>query len=202
MTDYATLDEFKGYLRLDELDTLDDAELQRALTTASSEIDHLCSRTFSAQEDPAVTRWFEPWYDRSAYRWILPVDDLFTVDDLAVELWNPVTSDWDQPVTVPTPTGAGPWTQLVLPDTAPYAPGGQYDNATSVKVTAKFGWPIIPVPVTQACLILAARIVKRRESAFGLVSTLDGSEQTRLTRTIDPDVANALRGYIKYWAVR
>ena len=197
MADSTTIAALKAYLRIGD-DELDDAELQRAITTASAEVDHLCSRTFAPQEAVAVTRWFEPWYDRAAYRWIIPIDDTFTTTDLAVNLWNGV-DDYDVPVTG--------WTlvkpdTLVLPEVNSYAPGGPYDSATAVQVTAKFGYPEVPAGVETATLIIATRIYKRRESEFGFASTLDGSEMSRLTRTIDPDAANALRGYIKYWAVR
>jgi len=198
---YADLDELKDYLRIDPADTLDDTDLLGALSTATSEIDHLCSRTFSPKEDPAVSRFFEPWFDTNANRWILPVDDLFDETDLAVNLWNGV-DDYDDPVTGWTLVNTPKRSTIILPTDTAYAPGGSYDSATAIKVTGKFGWETTPDPVKRACLILATRIHKRRESAFGLINTLDGSEQTRLTRTTDPDVANALRPYIRYWAIR
>ncbi len=196
MTDYTDVDTLKAYLGGFH-DDASDEELARCITTASSEIDHLCSRTFEPQADPAVARFFDPWFDTDAYRWVVPVDEIFDTTDLAVDLWNGV-DDYDVPslYTLTTPT------MLVLPDTTPYSPGGRYDSATAVKVTAKFGWPATPEPVVQACLILAARIFARRDSRFGVVQSLDGSEMSRLTRVMDPDAVNALRGYIKYWAVR
>lgn len=199
MTDYATLDELKEYLRID--DDVDNTDLQGAISTASAEIDHLCSRTFSPKEDPAVSRFFEPWYDRNAYRWVLPVDDIFDETDLALHLWNGV-DDYDDLLTGWTLVNTTKRSTIVLPESTTYAPGGPYDSASAVKVTGKFGWEETPAAVKRACLILATRIHKRRESAFGLVNTLDGSEQTRLTRTIDPDAANALKPYIRYWAIR
>lgn len=202
MPDYATLTELKGYLRVPLDDTVDDAELSRAITTASSEIDHICSRSFDPVEDPPVARFFEPWWDRNQYRWILPVDDIFDETGLTVHLWNPTTEDYDEPVTGWRLVNTVKRSVIVLPDSTTYAPGGIYDSATAVLVTAAFGWPEVPAPVTQACLILATRIFKRRESEFGMVSTLDGSQQTRLTRVMDPDAVNALKPYIRYWTIR
>jgi len=199
MADYATLAELKDYLRIS--DTVDDTDLQNAISTASSEIDHLCSRTFSPVEDPAVTRWFEPWFEQKAGRWVLPVDDIFDETDLAVHLWNGV-DDYDDPVTGWRLVNTSKRSTIVLPAAVAYSPGGLYDEASAIAVTARFGWPEVPEPVKRACLILAARIHKRRESAFGIIQSLDGSEQTRLTRATDPDVANALRPYIRYWAIR
>jgi len=198
VADYTTLAALKSYLRLDDSDVVDDLELARAITTASAEIDHLCSRTFAPQEDPAVARFYEPWFDRAALRWIIPIDDTFTTTGLAVHLYNGL-DDYDVAVTGWTLVNP---TTLVLPDSTTYTPGGVYDQGTAVKVTAKFGYPEVPAGVETACLILATRIYKRRESEFGLASTLDGSEQTQLTRRTDPDAINALRGHIKYWAAR
>lgn len=202
MTDYATLDELKSYLRIEPADTVDDDELTRAITTASSEIDHLCSRSFPPVEDPASARFFEPWWDKNARRWVLPVDDVFTETGLTVHLWNTTTEDYDEPVTGWTLVNTTKRSTIVLPDSTTYAPGGIYDSASAVLVTAAWGWPEVPAPVVSACLILATRIFKRRESEFGLVATLDGSQQTRLTRVLDPDAVNALRPYIRYWAIR
>jgi hypothetical protein len=197
VADYTTVPTLKAYLG-HIVGVADDAELARCISTASSEIDHICSRTFEPLNDPAVARFFEPWFDRDAYRWIVPVDDIFDTDDLAVHLWNG-TDDYDVPVTGWTLSRPG---VLVLPATNDYTPGGVYDEATAVKVTAKFGYASVPEPVEQACLIIAARIFARRESRFGVVNSLDGSEISRLTRVMDPDAVNALAGYIKYWAVR
>lgn len=208
MPDYVTLAELKAYLRIGsppdyDDDTADDLELGRAITTASAEIDHLCSRTFElVGGDGATTRYYEPWYDRNAQRWVLWVDDLFTAADLMVSMWNG-TDAYDVPITPVTLfNNSLKRSTIVLPAANDYAPGGIYDEATTLAVLGNWGWVAYPEPVKAACILLATRIFKRRESAFGLISTLDGSEQTRLTRATDPDVAAALAPYIRYWAIR
>ena len=57
-------------------------------------------------------------------------------------------------------------------------------------------------PIVEACLILADRVFKRRDAVFGVTSSPDGSENTRLTNTVDVDAQVALRGFVKYWAAK
>ena len=57
-----------------------------------------------------------------------------------------------------------------------------------VEVTAKWGWPAVPAPVTQATMIQAARLVGRRDSRFGIAGAADVGE-LRLLARVDADVA-------------
>lgn len=209
--------EFKAYLRIPADDALDDAELQGALDSATSTINHLCSRTFDLAPtglDPAEVRYYQPWYDRRRGRWVLPIDDLFTSTDLALSTWDTTDEDWT--VTVPLaevylrpingPDEGKPWTSVVLPASASFGGGFNRwvgdDDSEFVKVTGRFGWTLVPAAVKQATLLQAARFFRRRDSTFGIVASPDGSENSRLLNTVDPDVHRMLKGYVKYWAAR
>jgi hypothetical protein len=62
-----------------------------------------------------------------------------------------------------------------------------------VQVTAKWGWPSVPSPVTSACILLAGRLVKRGDSLLGVAGFGDLGAIT--VRAIDPDVERMLRPY-------
>ena len=203
---YADLEDLREYLRItDPADTEDDAVLTRALQAASAQIDHVCSRTFAlAGEDP-TTVYEVPVRERRTGRWVLPIPDLFDSTGLTVFTWD--GSDWATAVDgwglgPAFNAGPRPWTDLILPSTVDYSPDLDVRDSTVIAVTGFFGWPEVPPSIVQATLIQAARIAKRRDSPFGMVNTLDGSEQARLTRVLDPDVVVLLRGFIKYWAAR
>jgi hypothetical protein len=227
---YADLAAFKRYLRIGtppdfDDDTIDDVELQRALDTATSEIRHMCSRDFEINENGELwTRYFQPYWDKVSGRWVLPIDDLFSTTDLVVSSWTADDNDWTTPVGTITdadmrPLGAPfasngggprPWTEILLPagvslpstDWHGWSGWASDDNAGYLAVTAYFGWPNVPAAIVEATCIQASRTFKRRDAPFGVTSSPDGSENTRLTNTVDVEVQVAIRGYVKYWAAR
>jgi hypothetical protein len=197
---YADLAAFKRYLRIGtppdfDDDTIDDVELQRALDTATSEIRHMCSRDFEINENGELwTRYFQPYWDKVSGRWVLPIDDM-------------------RPLGAPFASNGGgprPWTEILLPagvslpstDWHGWSGWASDDNAGYLAVTAYFGWPNVPAAIVEATCIQASRTFKRRDAPFGVTSSPDGSENTRLTNTVDVEVQVAIRGYVKYWAAR
>lgn len=206
---YADLAAFKAYARIN--DTLDDVEIQRALDAASSVIEHLCSQSFDLA-DGAVSHWYLPYWSAADGRWRLPIDPVVDTTGLVAYGYDTSSEDWDSPLTplVLRPINAGvdgaPVTELILPST--YTPAARYgmppadSDADYVKVTALFGYTTVPAAVVEATLIQAARIFKRRDTPFGIASSPDGSENTRLLNTVDPDVYRVLKAYIRYWAAK
>lgn len=205
---YVDLADLKAYLRIPADDETDDVELAAAIATACSEIDHLCSQSFDvATPGPPEDRgaWYDtPEWDETERAYVVQVPALTGpgVGGLEVFAWNETEQGYTTPVALagdpyrprngtPSPR---PWTALVL--------GSGYPDGQAVLIQAFFGWAEVPAAVKTAVMIQASRIFKRRDSLFGMVNTLDGSEQARLTRVVDPDVVVALRGYIKYWGAR
>lgn len=205
---YATVDEFKARLRFLPGDTVDDTELERALVTASSEVDHTCSRSFEPA-GAAVARFYYPRWDRTLGRWVVDVDDVMTTTDMAVTTWTAADADWTTVVPVADikfrPVNAAsagrPWTAMVLPSGTSITATG-VDETDLVSVTAKYGWTTTPDQVKEATLIQAQRIFQRRDATFGIVSDPAGTEAARLFTSMDVDAVLALRGLIKYWAAR
>lgn len=210
---YADVDALKAHMRIPTASDVDDVELQRALDTASRQIDHLCSRSFMVAENPATVRFASPWWDSYGHRWRVPIDDLMTETDLVVLAWTDADEDWTTPVTVSRmlPINAAPlgmpWNELVLAeDTSlphPSWHGWSSDDSDEyLMITARWGWTEVPAQVVEACLLQAARLVKRRDAVFGMVAAPGGSFGARLQDRMDVDAIGALKGLIKYWGAR
>jgi len=69
-----------------------------------------------------------------------------------------------------------------------------YGSQALVKVTANFGWPYVPEPVTQATIIQASRLFKRYDSPLGVAGFGDMGA-IRVSRALDPDVAQLVEPY-------
>jgi hypothetical protein len=210
---YADTVALKAHMRIPAGSDVDDVELQRALDTASRQIDHLCSRTFEAAQAPATVRFSSPWWDSYGNRWRVPIDDLMTETDLAVLAWTEADEDWTTPVTVSRllPINAEalgmPWNELVLAaDTSLPHPSwhgwASDDSDEYLMITARWGWTEVPTQVAEACILQAARLVKRRDAVFGIAAAPDGSSGGRLQDRMDVDAIGALKGLIKYWGAR
>jgi hypothetical protein len=63
-----------------------------------------------------------------------------------------------------------------------------------VKVTAVFGWPAVPIAITQACVIQSSRLFKRLDSPLGVAGFGDMGA-VRVSRYLDPDVEQLIAPY-------
>ena len=63
-----------------------------------------------------------------------------------------------------------------------------------MKITGTWGWSEVPAPVTQACIIQAARIYKRNDSPTGVMGFGDMGI-IRVGTQLDPDVKQLLEPY-------
>lgn len=72
---------------------------------------------------------------------------------------------------------------------------GTWGTATTrVRVTARFGWPAVPDDITEAALIQASRLYKRKDSPEGITGSAEWGV-VRLSRR-DPDVWALIEPYI------
>jgi len=196
---YATLEQLKlaiagssvaGTAALADREVL----LNQALLGASRGIDAFCGRRFY-KDVTAVARTFNPRgrIIRREVEDLLLLDDIATTTGLIVEVGSATTS----------------WTAITAYETAPDT--ALYDGwpvtgllartnvwtpsaYTRVRVTAKWGWPAIPDIVTQATLIQAARLYKRKDSPEGV----SGSADWGLIRVpnMDPDVKQLISSLV------
>lgn len=197
--DYCTAAELKSWLRI--ADTVDDTLLGTAITSASRAIDGYCGRQFGSVSS-GVVRWYE--WDGLCRRGrdVLVVDDLYSVTDLAVALDQDGDGTTESTLTVDSdyelgpvnaPADGWPWTRLVLRPRAarwPRCPG-------AVKVTARWGWTSVPIPVKQATVLLAAELAARRNAPFGVAGSPEIGSELRLLARVDPDAVTALRRYVR-----
>lgn len=168
--------------------------LNAAIEAASRSVDDFCGRRFYL-DDTASARVFNPcgrlYYDE------LLVDDIGDTDDLVVESgsaadgWTAVTTSIET-----SPDNAfvqgDPVTGLINLD------GWALGRNSRVRVTAKWGFPAVPAQVSQATLIQAARLYKRRESPEGVLGNAEWGS-IRLSR-VDPDVAALLSRFVRLGA--
>ncbi len=163
---YATLPQFKNYMKIDASKTGYDAAMQDALDSASEEIELFCERQFN-KETSATARFFTTISCSS-----IEIDDL----------WDPVT------VVVKSGTAdnlGDPWSSTyyeLLPRNGVVngVPGWPYSRIRAlnrplnipswgvVQVTAKWGWAAVPAPIKQACLIIASQNFKLAEAPLGV----------------------------------
>lgn len=149
---YATLEQLHHYLRITGDDSYDDQTMVDVLNEVSREIDSHCSRRFW-RDDTATTRTFE------GGSCTLFVNDFWATDGLEVdgESW-PVSGLTLLPRNGVV-DGIEGWPYTGIRRSTPWP--------NEVTVTAKWGWPWVPGPVHQSCLILAAATLKLREQPGG-----------------------------------
>ena len=160
--EYGTLVALKERLGIEADDTSRDAPLNSALAAASRGIDRATGRRFWLDADP-VQRTYNPRgrIVRESDGDLFLVDDIGNVAGLVVETgsgtsWSAVT-DYE----------TGPENAIAdgKPITGLLRTLGTWGlTTTRLRVTARFGWPAVPDEVTEAALIQASRLYKRKDS--------------------------------------
>jgi hypothetical protein len=199
--DYITAAQLKSAVRI--LDTNDDAELGFAISAASRAIDDHTDRQFGLLATPA-TRYYSGSYDDEMKRWVVYIDDLMTTTDLVVKT-DDGTGAFATTIALNTdarlapynaPADGKPWTKLVAGPTTNCSTLFTREPR-SIEITARWGWAAVPVVVTQACLIQAARFFKRKDAPFGVTGSPELGSELRLLERLDPDVALLLNGLVR-----
>lgn len=184
---YASLDELKRQLTIPASNTDHDEDLTNRLVAASRGIDDYTDRWFylpataTAKEVNPRRRTIK---EDDGERLLLPWD-IGSLSGLIVEVgsggsWTAVTNYETDP------DGA-------LADSKPITgllrtAGVWQTSATQrVRITARWGYPVLPQVVTDATLLQAARLFKRRQSPEGVLGNTEFG-MIRVSR-VDPDVA-------------
>lgn len=189
---YASLAELKEDRGVSKTDR--DEVLLRRLQSASRAIDDKVGlpRRFWLDPTPTVRTY------RTADRVVdtcdgqlLLVDDIGTDTGMVVEVgdgstWSPVTDyelDFDNPL-------SRGWAVEGL-----LLPGGRWAlGRRRVRVTARHGWPSIPEPIREATVLLANRLVLRKDAPNGIAASGEWGA-IRVSRW-DPDVEALVQPYI------
>ena len=195
---YATRNQIKAALRIGTADTIDDELIDNCAGAASRLIDGYCNRQF--------------WSVGSATSRVYTAENDFycSIDDIAgtaIVLKTSGATDGNFDVTwSPSDYQLEPlngrldglqWAYDKIRAVGDYlfpTVNGNYGEQALVQVTAVFGWPSVPEPVTQATIIQASRIFKRYDSPLGVAGFGDLGA-IRVSRFLDPDMAQLVEPY-------
>lgn len=195
---YATRNQVKAALRIGTADTIDDDLIDNCVGAASRLIDGYCNRRF--------------WQSGTAEARVFQAEDSFycSIDDIAGTAITLKTSSfadgnfdvtWTRSDYQLEPLNGNldglTWSYDKIRAVGDYlfpTVNANYGEQALVQVTAVFGWPSVPEPVTQATIIQASRIFKRYDSPLGVVGFGDLG-QIRVSRYLDPDMAQLVEPY-------
>jgi hypothetical protein len=178
---YATLAQLKAWLGIPDSKTDRDAELTRRLTSSSQDINRWCHRQFGRQE-VASTRTFTPG------RTGIDTHDFWTAQDLAVVPYLSATAGtaWDVSTLVLEPLDGivdqipgWPYNRICVGVGGHPLTMNMFYSASTVKVTARWGWEAVPDNVNTACLILASADNKAKDTPFGVAGFGDYAVRIR-----------------------
>jgi len=178
---YCTLAQIKASAGI--TDTVDDELLELAVEAASREIDSACERQFF---QTATTRIYTP---RDSF--VTEIDDLVSLTTLKTSSAADGTFDTTWTATdyqlEPLNSLAGgivtPANQIRAVGDYTYPISG---GEATVQVNGTFGFDAVPTQITQATVLLGARIFKRNDSPLGVAGFGDIGV-IRVGR-LDPDV--------------
>jgi hypothetical protein len=195
---YATKNQVKAALRIGTADTLDDDLIDNCVGAASRLTDGYCNRRF--------------WQTGTAEARIFQAEDSFycSIDDIAgtaLTLKSSTQADgtfdltWSRSDYQLEPLNGNldglTWSYDKIRAVGDYlfpTVNANYGEQALVQVTAVFGWPSVPEPVTQATIIQASRIFKRYDSPLGVAGFGDLGA-IRVSRYLDPDMAQLVEPY-------
>lgn len=172
-------------------DVIDDEKLESMVEGICRAIDEHLGRRFYLDSADA-TRTFTA--ERGG---VLRAGDLVSVTS--------VQTDEDGDRTYERTWAAADW-ELDPPNAAldgkPYrkicvTPLGSYSFPTGrrgVKVTGRWGWPSVPKPVVEACLLMTEKLFKRKDAIFGVVGNPEFGTLKQMIRE-DPEVHLLLDPY-------
>jgi hypothetical protein len=180
---YCSLPQVKAQLGKETEDERDDL-IELAIRSASRKIDQLTGRRFYA--DTVATARVFPLSQRlfaSPYGQAVRVDDISSLTGMLVGGGTAGGS-----YTTISAYFVGPDNALVLGQPITYIQADTlvYTGINSIQVTARWGWPTVPDEVESACVLLAARLYRRKDSPQGVISSADWGS-VRVSR-VDPDV--------------
>ena len=195
---YATRNQVKAALRIGTADTLDDDLIDNCVGAASRLIDGYCNRRF--------------WQTGTAEARVYQAEDSFycSIDDIAGTALTLKTSTqadgtfdltWSRSDYQLEPLNGNldglTWSYDKIRAVGDYlfpTVNANFVEQALVQVTAIFGWPSVPEPVTQATIIQASRIFKRYDSPLGVAGFGDLGA-IRVSRFLDPDMAQLVEPY-------
>lgn len=191
-TTYATLVELKSQLGI--LDTNEDTLLNKALSTASRAVEKWCGNRQFSLDGSTSARVYAPVGNYELF-----VDDIGDTAGLVVETGSGgvfttlAANNYEASPTTALVRGEPITSLLDLNYSGIWWAGGVTPR---VRVTAKWGWPAIPDEISQATLLTAARLYRRKGSPEGVAGFGDLGV-VRVMR-VDPDVQALISDFKRY----
>jgi hypothetical protein len=187
---YCTLAQIKSAVGIN--DSVDDALLEMAVEAASRQIDSYTERIFYS--GGTATRIFTPLDN-----FVCATDDFRTISRIRTsEDGETYDTEWDSTDWQEEPLNGiaggieSAFTQVrAVKDYLFPTRGGD----ATVEIVGVWGWPAIPIQITQATVILGSRIFKRLDSPLGIISGELGS--MRVGFKLDPDVQHLIDPFRK-----
>lgn len=183
---YATLAELKNLLQI-TVATFD-ADLERAVETASRAIDDYTGRFFF-DTGAVAARVYRP-----ATATVATIDDfhgpspVVETDEDDDGVFETTWAESDFIVEPLNPEAGEPQRKLIAVDTRLFP----FGRRPTLRVSARFGWPAIPTVVSQTALLLAAELWKRKDAPFGVAGFDElgvvrvGASDLRVLQRVDP----------------
>lgn len=191
-TAYATLSDIKAALRV--TDTVDDSLLTSLIDSASRRIDNRCGRRFYA-DAAATARTYS-----AEHTGVVMVDDISTTTGLLIKVDDDGDGTFETTLAVGTDVQLEPVNAIArdLPISVLRGTGRSFPisstGKTLVQVTAKWGWPSVPAPITEAARLLVLRQFRRFDSPLGVAGF--GDLGAIMVRNIDPDIEALIAPYV------
>lgn len=195
---YGSLPEFKVRMGIDDPD--DDARATSMLKVASHRIETYCRRQFNTDDTVSARRFF---CDNPEFA---IVDDFHTDIGLVVELGdieNSFSTTWvlDSDYWISPLNGSrnerpetAYWRIEVMGGGRIPCPTGRQPN---LRITANWGWSLVPEDVAEACYLWAHRLFRRKDSPDGIIGGFEG-QPVRVGWRMDPDIEEMLKDYRKH----
>ena len=201
---YATRAQLKADLGMPSAaDAVQDPMLDIALAAAAAAIRSACQRDFSTPSGVSEARYFPLFGYAPPY---IEIDDLVDSTGLAIA-FDDGTGTWPTSITTTydllplnAPTKGRPYNHISF-RAQTGQPGYRLTGPIAEVTSARWGWPSIPAAVTQANLIQASRLYKRKDSPFGIAGSPAEGNILRLLAKLDPDVQLLLADYVRYVAL-
>ena len=194
--DYITAADLRSFLRIEDTD--DDDEMGLVVTAVSSWVTAYCRRDFNQATDVTARTYY-------AKGQCLEVDDISTATGLIVKsdlgddgtyetTWASTDYQLEPLNGVYNGLTGWPYTRIRFVETTHIVPTRATSYRPAFEVTAKWGWAAVPESVKRAALIQSARVLKRRDSAEGILGNPEFGV-VRVGTLLDPDVQDLLDPY-------
>lgn len=179
---YCTLPELKTDLG-NIADTDSDVALERAINAASRQIDGYCRQRFWLDSSVVAREFYATGDGTTLNLWQDDVAGIGSSSGVIVKSDTAGDGTYATTLTVGTDflllprnaalaSPARPYTQIQagLSGAATWSFPTWSTSRPTVQVTAKWGWPVVPDEVVQACVLQAAQLFKARDAVFGVAA--------------------------------